>query len=80
MHVSDQIMRNGKGLLSLDERTDTWTALDPQAFFLKEELDRDHENIVQERVRLQEACTELLKEHRHTQSAPRGKLYYSLFV
>lgn len=71
IHVSDQIMRNGQRLLSLDERTDTWTALDPQAFFLKEKLDRDHENIVQERVRFQEACTELLKEHRHSQSAPR---------
>lgn len=81
IHVSDQIVHNGKDILSLDQTTDTWTALDPKAFFLKEELDRDHERTVQDRVRFQEACTELLKELSHSQSVPRGKLcLLQLFV
>ncbi|XP_041955550.1 uncharacterized protein LOC121714307 [Alosa sapidissima] len=71
IHVSEQIMHNGKEFLSLDQTTDTWTALDPQALSLKEVLDRDSERTVQDRMRFQETCAELLKELTHSDSASK---------
>ncbi|XP_062380883.1 uncharacterized protein LOC134069048 [Sardina pilchardus] len=69
IHVSDQIMHNGKEFLSLNQTTDTWTALDRQALSLKEALNRDSERTVQDRMRFQETCAELLKELTQSHSA-----------
>lgn len=72
MHISDRIKHNGKDYLSLDQTTDTWVALDPQAVFLKKELDRDSERTVRDRMCFQEACTELMKDLNQSYSASKG--------
>ncbi|KAL2097951.1 hypothetical protein ACEWY4_007158 [Coilia grayii] len=68
VRVNEWIQHNGKDILSLDPSTDTWSTLHPQAVLLKQELDRETELTVRDRLRFQEACAELVKKLCHTDS------------
>ncbi|XP_017277916.1 uncharacterized protein si:dkeyp-13a3.10 [Kryptolebias marmoratus] len=57
---TDRMFYDGKVYLSL-EHNDTWTAHVPQAVALKALLDEQVERTRAERIRLQEGCTQLMK-------------------
>ncbi|XP_036393328.1 uncharacterized protein LOC118783520 [Megalops cyprinoides] len=66
LSVSDQVQYDGTRFLSLDKTTDTWMATVPQARVLQELWDSDKARTQHERMRLERACIQLLKDITHS--------------
>ncbi|XP_063074881.1 uncharacterized protein LOC134465255 [Engraulis encrasicolus] len=72
MRVNEWIEHNGEDVLFLDQSTDAWATLHPQAMPLKQELDRERQRTVRDRMRFQQACAELAKILRRTEATSGG--------
>ncbi|KAG7471010.1 hypothetical protein MATL_G00120040 [Megalops atlanticus] len=66
LSVSDQVQYDGTRFLSLDKTTDTWMAAVPQARALQELWDSDKARTQRERMSLERACIQLLKDIKHS--------------
>lgn len=72
MRVNEWIEHNGEDVLFLDQSTDAWATLHPQAMPLKQELDRERQRTVRDMMRFQQACAELAKILRRTEATSGG--------